>query len=85
MSFSFQANEDHKLPGIDTALTGLHSLIQEYLSELNTAKPTGIEKDSMIEILKPDPTVRESHNVEVSFLNLLFLLHVMLFENHQSS
>ena len=63
-----QANEDHKLPGIDAALSGLHGLVQEYLTELSIPKPEVADKEEMVEVLKPDPTVRESHNVEVSVI-----------------
>ena len=61
-----QPNEDHKLPGIDTALAALHGIVQGYLAELSMPQPQIIENNEIVDVLKPDPTVRESHNVEVS-------------------
>jgi len=57
--------DSSKLPGVKEALAGIEVLVQGYSGELSVPKST-VEKQEVSQVLKPDPFVRDSSNVEVS-------------------
>lgn len=62
-----ESKKEFEISGVDEARAGLETLLQEYAAELNTPKQSE-EKDSSQspKLEYTVPTVRESHNVEVS-------------------